>query len=362
MNPGEDALYNIANNPFAFSPGQLSKILDPKSPDALAALGGLVGLERGLKTDRKGGLSLDETTISEAVSFQEATAAANTQSPTKDSHDAAALAKELADAKPAVQKSGSSNNYSDRKRVFGQNILPDRKSKSLLQLAWIALQDRVLILLSVAAVVSLALGLYQTFGGTHHEEDGANVEWVEGVAIVVAILIVVTVGALNDWQKERQFRKLNKKKEDRLVKVIRSGKPSNVSVHDILVGDVMLIEAGDVLPVDGVYIDGHNVSCDESSATGESDLIKKMPADAVMAALKDGSTSLKKLDPFLISGARVLDGFGTFVVTAVGQNSSHGRTMMSLRDDPGLTPLQLKLNILAGESLFSKSRPPFDKL
>ncbi|KAK1723208.1 calcium-translocating P-type ATPase [Colletotrichum acutatum] len=210
------------------------------------------------------------------------------------------------------------------------------------------MKDKVLILLSVAAVISLALGLYQTFGATHHGDDTAKLEWVEGVAIIVAITIVVVVGSLNDWQKERQFRKLNQKKEDRIVKVIRSGKPANLSVHDILVGDVMLLEQGDIIPVDGVFIDGHNVSCDESSATGESDLIKKVPADAVMKALHEEEVNPKKLDPFIISGARVLDGVGTFLVTAVGQNSSHGKTMMSLRDDPGMTPLQLKLNILAG--------------
>jgi Ca2+-transporting ATPase len=65
--------------------------------------------------------------------------------------------------------------------------------------------------------------------------------------------------------------------------------------------------------------------------------------------LHEDSPKLKKLDPFIISGAKVLDGVGTFLVTAVGQQSSHGKTMMSLRDDPGLTPLQAKLNLLAGK-------------
>jgi len=237
--------------------------------------------------------------------------------------------------------------YSDRKRVYGKNSLPERKSKSFLQLVWIALQDKVLILLSVAAVVSLALGLYQTFGNDEHQ--GARVEWVEGVAIIVAIAIVSLVGALNDWQKERQFRKLNKKNEDREVKVIRSGKPTVISIEDLLVGDVLMLEQGDVIPVDGIYIDGHNISCDESSATGESDLIKKTPAEAVMRVLeKTGPIEVKKLDPFIISGAKVLDGVGSCLVTAVGPYSSHGRTMLSLRDDSELTPLQLKLNILAG--------------
>ncbi|KAM0288348.1 hypothetical protein ACHAO9_007253 [Fusarium lateritium] len=333
--PGEEAAFHVENNPFAFSPGQLSKLINPKNLPAFVALGGLPGLEKGLRTDSRAGLSADEGTLSNSVSFEEATAT-SPGSP-------------KASAPPATEAHGHGKDaFPDRKRVYGANRLPETKSKSFLELAWIALQDRVLILLCIAAVVSLALGLYQTFGGSH-EEGGAKVEWVEGVAIIVAITIVVVVGAANDWQKERQFQKLNQKKEDRIVKLTRSGKPQNISIHEVLVGDVMLLEPGDVIPVDGVFISGHNLSCDESSATGESDLIKKVPAEQVLnALLHEQAPQLKKLDPFIISGAKVLDGVGTFMVTAVGEQSSYGKTMMSLRDDPGLTPLQAKLNLLAG--------------
>ncbi|KAM0245826.1 hypothetical protein ACHAP5_005145 [Fusarium lateritium] len=333
--PGEEAAFHVENNPFAFSPGQLAKLINPKNLPAFVALGGLPGLEKGLRTDSRAGLSADEGTLSNSVSFEEATAT-SPGSP-------------KASAPPATEAHGHGKDaFPDRKRVYGANRLPETKSKSFLELAWIALQDRVLILLCIAAVVSLALGLYQTFGGSH-EEGGAKVEWVEGVAIIVAITIVVVVGAANDWQKERQFQKLNQKKEDRIVKLTRSGKPQNISIHEVLVGDVMLLEPGDVIPVDGVFISGHNLSCDESSATGESDLIKKVPAEQVLhALLHEQAPQLKKLDPFIISGAKVLDGVGTFMVTAVGEQSSYGKTMMSLRDDPGLTPLQAKLNLLAG--------------
>ncbi|KAJ6441475.1 calcium-translocating P-type ATPase, PMCA-type [Purpureocillium lavendulum] len=337
--PGDEHLFNIDENPFAFSPGQLGKLISPKSLAAFVSLGGLAGLVRGLKSDRQNGIGADERHIAESITFDQATADTSSQDPSP--HD------QRTSPSPAQHKGKEQAPFVDRKRVFGENQLPERKSKSFLQLAWIALQDRVLILLSVAAIVSLALGLYQTFGQSHHE--GAKVEWVEGVAIIVAIAIVVFVGALNDWQKERQFRKLNRKKEDRLVKVVRSGSPVTLSVHDVVVGDVMMLEPGDVIPADGVFIDGHNVSCDESSATGESDLVKKRPGDDVFRELRQGQIPrLKKMDPFIISGARVLDGVGTFLVTAVGQNSSHGKTMMSLREDPGLTPLQSKLNVLAG--------------
>ncbi|KAH7124983.1 hypothetical protein B0J13DRAFT_647057, partial [Dactylonectria estremocensis] len=346
-NPGDELLFSVENNPFAFSPGQLGKLINPKSLAAFVALGGLSGIEKGLQTHRRVGLSVDEKHASETITFEQAT---SNSVPEVDPESALGTSLNLEQpggGQPPHHGDRREDLFIDRKRVFGDNRLPDRKSKSLLQLAWIALQDRVLILLSIAAVISLSLGLYQTFGHTHHE--GARVEWVEGVAIIVAIAIVVVVGALNDWQKERQFRKLNIKKEDRLVKVIRSGKSATMSVHDVLVGDVMLLEPGDIVPVDGVFIDGHNLSCDESSATGESDLINKVPADDVMRLLlREEAPKLKKLDPFIISGAKVLDGVGSFLVTAVGRNSSHGRTMMSIRDDPGLTPLQSKLNVLAG--------------
>jgi Ca2+-transporting ATPase len=94
-------------------------------------------------------------------------------------------------------------------------------------------------------------------------------------------------------------------------------------------------------------VEGHSVSCDEASATGESDVVKKTPAGVVEAAMREGRET-RKMDPFLLSGARVLDGVGTFLVTAVGEHSSLGRTMMALRDDPGMTPLQARLNVLAG--------------
>ncbi|KXX76192.1 Calcium-transporting ATPase 2 [Madurella mycetomatis] len=349
-NAGEEHLFYPENSPFAFSPGHLSRLIEPKSVSVLQQLGGLSGLERGLRTDTEAGLSIDETRLSGTVTFREALSGSWHQSGLSQHRDALP---QRATPLPLPFLGGKlDDRYVDRRRIFGENRLPERKSKSFLELAWVALQDRVLILLSVAAAVSLALGLYQTFDGHHGEGEGARVEWIEGVAIIVAILVVVIVGALNDWQKERQFRRLHKKKEDRYVTVIRSGKPSKISVHDVLVGDVMMLEQGDVIPVDGVLIQGHNISCDEASSTGESDVVKKMPADAVsVALLREPDSDAKataKLDPFLLSGARVLDGVGTFLVTAVGPHSSHGRTMMALRNDSGLTPLQARLNVLAG--------------
>ena len=266
--PGTEADFEVENNKFAFSPGQLGKLYNPKSLGAFHALGGLDGLEKGLRTDRKAGLSVDEQHLDGTVTFEEATMLSQTQSQQKRFANGAS-------SNDAPNASGP-NAFADRRRVFSDNRLPEKKPKNIFQLAWMAYNDKVLLLLTAAAVISLALGLYQTFG-VKHEPGEPKVEWIEGVAIIVAIAIVVVVGAANDWQKERQFVKLNKKKDDRQIKVIRSGRTQQVLVYDILVGDVVNLEPGDMIPVDGILIQGHGIKCDESSATGESDLLKKTP-------------------------------------------------------------------------------------
>lgn len=204
----------------------------------------------------------------------------------------------------------------------------------------------IIILLTGAAVISLALGIYEKYGTVPEPGAPPSLDWVEGVAIIIAILIVTLVGSLNDWQKEKAFVKLNAKKEDREIKVVRSGKSYLINVNDILAGDVLHLEPGDLIPVDGVFIGGHDLRCDESSATGESDAIKKTPGELAMSLLESGASS-KDLDPFIISGSKVLEGLGTFLCTSVGVNSSFGKIMMSVRTDIESTPLQKKLERLA---------------
>ena len=207
--------------------------------------------------------------------------------------------------------------------------------------------------MSICAVISLALGLFQDFGTTRPEGE-PPVDWVEGVTILVAVLIVVGVGSVNDWQKEKQFEALNDKREDRFVKVLRDGREQLIHIHNVVVGDIVLLEPGDVIPCDGVFLSGHNVRCDESSATGESDTIKKLSYQECIALrdrrlaefdpdspVGDGeSTSglrrdnpsgldlLGHTDCFVISGSKVVEGVGSYVVIAVGTKSFNGRIMM----------------------------------
>ncbi|CBQ73871.1 related to putative calcium P-type ATPase NCA-2 [Sporisorium reilianum SRZ2] len=335
---------NVDPRPFPFRPIELADLLDPKSVDKLRDMGGVQGLLAALGTDEHRGLDLGGTKTIEAGA---------------GAHDI-----ESAPAATQAAKSRDANfvdaTEQDRVRVYGNNVLPERKSNSLLLLMWLALQDKILILLCIAAVVSLALGIYTStlppervacvVNGVETLCDSVHIDWVEGLAILIAIIIVDLVGSVNDYQKERQFKKLNAKKEQRDVKVLRQGKPALMSVYDVVVGDILQLEPGEIVPCDGVFLRGHNVKCDESGATGESDMIRKVTYDECIADLEEARRNNEKpknRDCFLISGSKVLEGVGEYVVIAVGPTSFNGKLMLSLRSDAEDTPLQSKLNRLA---------------
>ncbi|ODV76753.1 Ca2+-transporting P-type ATPase [Suhomyces tanzawaensis NRRL Y-17324] len=296
---------------FAITPASLTELHDPKSLRALYNIGGFSKLQALLQVNADTGL--DDS----------------------DKHDA-----------------------ESRLAFFGANRLPTKSQKSFLRLCFEAMKDKVLILLSVAAVVSLALGLYETFGEETFYDDEhkplPKIDYVEGVAILVAIFIVVIVGAANDYQKERQFAKLNAKKTDRDIIVIRGGQQKLISIHDLLVGDIINLQTGDVVPSDCILFNGE-IECDESALTGESATIKKAPVKLALEYYELqlptdedlGSAKIKFKDPYLISGSKVLEGLGNAIVTAVGKNSIHGRTMLSLNTEAETTPLQERLDNLA---------------
>uniref|UniRef100_A0A7S0WLK4 Cation-transporting P-type ATPase N-terminal domain-containing protein n=1 Tax=Chlamydomonas leiostraca TaxID=1034604 RepID=A0A7S0WLK4_9CHLO len=121
--------------------------------------------------------------------------------------------------------------------TFGPNRYKEVPPKNFFKLAYETAQDPIIILLIVAAAVST------TLGAAIPEEREKN-GWVEGVAIWIAVIIVICVGAGNDWQKDRQFRKLNAQREAIQVKVVRGGAQVLVNNTDVVVGDVLLLDTG----------------------------------------------------------------------------------------------------------------------
>uniref|UniRef100_A0A8D2LT43 Calcium-transporting ATPase n=1 Tax=Varanus komodoensis TaxID=61221 RepID=A0A8D2LT43_VARKO len=214
--------------------------------------------------------------------------------------------------------SGNPADIERRATVFGKNFIPPKKPKTFLQLVWEALQDVTLIILEIAAIVSLGLSFYQPPGGNEalcgtvsvgEEEEEGETGWIEGAAILLSVVCVVLVTAFNDWSKEKQFRGLQSRiEQEQKFTVIRGGQVIQIPIADIVVGDIAQVKYGDLLPADGVLIQGNDLKIDESSLTGESDHVKK---------------TLDR-DPMLLSGTHVMEGSGRMVVTAVGVNSQTG--------------------------------------
>lgn len=269
---------------FEMGPEELYTMLSRKEQAKLESIGGPSGVARAIKSDIKNGLSADEL---------------STGLPT-------------------------------RVAVHGTNIIPEPPAKSFIKLWLSTFQDSTIIILSIAATISLVLGVIppDVLGDTSGTHQG---EWIEGVAIWIAVLIVATVTAGNNYAKDQQFRKLNQQKKNYPVKVIRAGVSSQIDSFDVVCGDVIILQMGDQIPGDGVYIDGFDLYVDQSRVTGESDAVRK---------------DLKK-DPFMFSGCQITSGNGRMMVTSVGLNSEWGRTLAKLREPQDDTPLQKKLDRLA---------------
>ncbi|WQF79137.1 Putative P-type ATPase, HAD superfamily, P-type ATPase, transmembrane domain superfamily [Colletotrichum destructivum] len=315
---------NIPGSPFAFSPTQLCELIENRNPNSLIAFEGLTGLATGLLADIDAGLGVDENIIDGAIS---------TPNTYRSNQDMSASSQ--TNSKSFTKLTSAAGNFTDRRRIYGENRVPGRKPKTFLQLLWMAFNDKLMFLLTASATVSLALGIYQSVADAG---QGTSIEWVEGVAIIVAVAVIVLATAINDYQKNSKFQNLNQKKEERTITVIRSGRHRPISIFDILVGDVLHLEAGEVAPADGVLVQGFGIQWDESALTGESDLVAKSPV------ADDAQTTI---DPFILGGTKITAGVGKYLVLAVGVNSSYGRIMMSLRDDIQETPLQQKLGVLA---------------
>uniref|UniRef100_A0A8C6LLR0 Calcium-transporting ATPase n=1 Tax=Nothobranchius furzeri TaxID=105023 RepID=A0A8C6LLR0_NOTFU len=206
-----------------------------------------------------------------------------------------------------------------RRQTFGCNFIPPKKPKTFLELVWEALQDVTLIILEAAAIISLGLSFYQPPGkeselcgdvsGGAEDEGEADAGWIEGAAILLSVVCVVLVTAFNDWSKEKQFRGLQSRiEQEQKFTVVRKGNVIQIPVADMVVGDMAQVKYGDLLPADGILVQGNDLKIDESSLTGESDHVRK---------------SVDK-DPMLLSGTHVMEGSGRMLVTAVGVNSQTG--------------------------------------
>lgn len=194
--------------------------------------------------------------------------------------------------------SGDETDILKRRNTFGSNTYPQKKGRSFLRFLWEAWQDLTLIILIVAAAASLALGI---------KTEGIKEGWYDGGSIAFAVFLVIVVTAVSDYRQSLQFQNLNEEKRNIQLEIMRGGRMIKVSIHDIVVGDIVPLNIGDQVPADGILVSGHSLAIDESSMTGESKIVHK-----------------DQKAPFLMSGCKVADGVGTMLVTGVGINTEWG--------------------------------------
>ena len=228
----------------------------------------------------------------------------------------------------------------NREETFGSNKIFVEPVPHFCTFVWDSLQDLMVRILIVAAIVSIVLGCTVS--------DNPKKDWIDGVSIVVAILIVVLVGSITEYQKETKFHELNKvQNKETKYKIIRNGQPEDVISDDLLVGDLIIINYGEIMAADILLIEGNSIKMDESALTGESDAMKKETYERCEEILKENNKKVPS--PLILSGTNCIEGAGKGIVIAVGEYSQKGiirRTVDNAREK-SKTPLEEKLDTIA---------------
>ena len=169
--------------------------------------------------------------------------------------------------------------------------------------------------------------------------------WFDGASVLFAVIVVVSVESFTNWQKEKKFFELNNLKNTTVFfKTIRKKDKVNINSEDLLVGDVICISLGDVIPADLLVLESNGLKIDESSLTGESNSVSKETyEDCILNPFK------KHISPIILAGTDCIEGNGKALVIAVGEKSTKGKIqrMVDNSKDEKSTPLEEKLDVLA---------------
>jgi Ca2+-transporting ATPase len=212
-----------------------------------------------------------------------------------------------------------------REAQWGRNVLPRKPPKTFLFFLKDALSDRIMVVLLIAAVVSIVFGL--TLPNTYTGRVERTTGWIDGTVIVLTVALITLVTSINNYSKEKQFAALAQKQSEKTVQVVRDGADHSIPADALQVGDMVKLETGMELTCDYVVVRADSLKTNESAITGEPDLVEKNP----------------DTEAFVISGTFVEEGQGLAMVVAIGMRSYQGRLKGQLDADASDTPLQIKL-------------------
>jgi Ca2+-transporting ATPase len=207
-----------------------------------------------------------------------------------------------------------------RRDVFGENSYKKSPSKRFLSYVLEECKDPTIIILLFCAIMSLGFAIK-----LHGLRDG----WYDGGSIILSTVHLVAVSAISKFMKSNKFEKLFRVRNDIKVQVVRDGRQHEISIFDVVVGDVVYLNKGDQIPADGLLLNDSSLKVDESSMSSEMGHAEEKGRE----------------NPFLLSGTKVAGGNGFMLVTSVGMNTAWGEMMSSRSHDlDEQTPLRSHLD------------------
>lgn len=162
---------------------------------------------------------------------------------------------------------------------------------------------------------------------------------IDGFAIIITVMVVTLVGAVQNFRSDQKFAEMNDDDQKEPIEVVREGKSEIIDKSEIVVGDIVIVKTGNMIPCDGFCLESNNCGVDQSAMTGEPDLINK----------RNFPQAKKEADTWMIAGCPVKQGDATFLCTAVGTNTEYGKMMESMATPNEDTPLQKKLIKMAND-------------
>ena len=229
----------------------------------------------------------------------------------------------------------------ESRRLHGDNVLTPPAKEPLWRKFIAKLTDPLIIILLVAAALSIGIAFYEYFGLGHDATA-----FLEPVGILLAVVLATGLAFIFETKADREFDILNKVNDDEPVRVIRNGQSQQIPKRDVVAGDVVMIGTGDEIPADGTLIDAVALMVDESSLTGE-------PACAKTTDSRDFDPEATFPSNRVMRGTKVMEGHGVFRAEAVGDRTENGKVFQAAQIDNSIkTPLDEQLERLG--SLITK--------
>lgn len=245
----------------------------------------------------------------------------------------------LNDLKTEANQGLNQQEATQRLERDGKNVLKGKKSKSFFIKFLEQFKDAMVIILLIAAVISFGIAIYEKID--HQGAGGEGAGFAEPLAILGIVVFNALLGAFQESKAEKALEAL-KKMSAAHAKVLRGGEVQSVSVEDLVVGDIIMLEAGDIVPADARLLETSSFKVDESSLTGESLPVEK-DADVLVPEDKGVGDRVN----MVFSGSPVNYGSAKAVITATGMNTEIGKIATLLENEEDTqTPLQVKLGVL----------------